>query len=81
MSTTYGISYVFVCLVLFTETNALRGALFRTGKRFWSGGGDPNINQFESDKLLKMIDRVDYNNGNQNLMSNLRNVKKVIYLQ
>ncbi|VIO88851.1 Uncharacterized protein BM_BM393 [Brugia malayi] len=80
MSATYGITCVFVGLALFTATNALRGALFRTGKSFWSSGKyDPYTNLFELGKSLKAIDLMD--NGNRNVISTNRDAKKTIYLQ
>uniref|UniRef100_A0A915PWT8 Uncharacterized protein n=1 Tax=Setaria digitata TaxID=48799 RepID=A0A915PWT8_9BILA len=91
-----------ICLVMFTGTNALRGALFRTGKRFWSSGEyDPYISFFKPDKSLEtvidsqnpessqvpipecvfQIGVVDNNPGNRNAMSNIRGIKKMVYLQ
>lgn len=49
---------MFVCMVLFTATNSLRGASFRVGKRLWPLGEDPYGNQFERDKLFKMVNLV-----------------------
>ncbi|VDK65062.1 unnamed protein product [Onchocerca ochengi] len=83
MSTAYRISWVFVCLALFTETNALRGALFRTGKMLWPFGEyDSDMNLFKPHRsTLEMSDAVDYNNENRDAMSNTRGVKKAFYLK
>ncbi|VDP13232.1 unnamed protein product [Onchocerca flexuosa] len=74
---------VFVCLALFTETNALRGALFRTGKSLWPfGENNANMNLFKPSRtMLEMGDAIDYNNGNRDAMSNIRGVKKTFYLK
>ncbi|KAM3728429.1 FMRFamide-like neuropeptide [Dirofilaria immitis] len=82
MSTTCRISWVFICLALFTATNALRGALFRTGKRLWSSDEyDPYMSLFKPSRSVEMLDVVDYKDGNRKAMSNIRDIKKTVYLK